>query len=139
MLSFVLYNKDRTGRHIVKPDGGGKRINKFGDPGIVGEDGDGIIVIVETIDHRFENGLAGMVQIRDEVDLFFFYVIFTGEELRGLAGPFGGAGYVAIDGDTGLDQPFGHCGRIPLAPIVQRPVDIAHGGVVPAAFGMSDE
>src|SRR6185312_9327446 len=55
------------------------------------------------------------------------------------SGPLGRAGDEAVDDNTRLDQPMGHRGGIPFTPVIERTVDIANVGTVPAAFGVPDD
>jgi len=135
---IAFCGEDRTGRHIVETRGS-EGIDEGRNAGIMGEDRHGVVLVVEIVDHGFEDGWCGMVELGDEADILSLYIELMGEKLRGLAGSFCRTRYEAVDPDAGLYQAFGHVGGIPFSSVIQRLVEIAHRGVVPAALRMPDD
>jgi hypothetical protein len=133
-----FHGEDGAGRHIVHAYGIGEQIHEGRDAGIMGEEGDGGIVVVQLADYFFEGSRGSMVEFRKEMDVFVFFAVGAYKVFRGLAGPFGRALHETVDDKAGTDDPLGHGGGVPLSPVVKRAIDIAGVGIVPAAFCMPD-
>jgi len=130
--------KNGTGGHIIQADRA-QRVDKGGDTGIVGEQGDGIVIIIQTGDHLLEDVGESVVEIGNDNDIFLLHPKFPGKQFGCMPGPAGGAGDKTIDADTCPDQSASHCGSIFFTSVVQLAVNIGGTDMVPAALCMSDD
>ena len=138
MSGGAFDREDGTGRHIVQPDGA-HRIDKGRDAGVMGEQGDDVILVIQVGDDLSENGWRGVIEIGDDHDVFVLLAEFTCKQFGGVSGPFGGAGDKTVDDDASLDQSPGHDGSIFFASVVQRTIDVGGTDIVPTTFCVPDD
>ena len=118
MPGSAFDREDGTGRHIVQPDGA-HCIDKGSDSGIMGEQGDGIVFVIQVGDDLSENRRGGVIEVWDDHNILVLLAEFPGKQFRSVSGPFGRTGDKTVDDDTSLDQSPGHDGCVFFTSVVQ--------------------
>ena len=135
MSHLIPYRENGAGRHIVETNIG-DYIDKSRNTGIMRENSNRIIIVIECCDDLLEYGDVGVIQIGDLADLLVLPAISMRKIPGRRPGPLCRTGNETVDDNTRLDQTVGHLRSIPFTPVIERTVDIANVGTVPAAFGV---